>query len=113
MPNRDLTERVVTSPYLDHDHYESTHDECDNGSGTDFQRGFEVIMGKYLECSDLSGKTIQSLRIHQDAGDGTEIQIDLTDGTSFACCVSHSPNMTAFRYKGGVGTPTVLHKYEL
>ena len=37
----------------------------------------------YVECADLSGKTIQTLRIYKDTGDGTEIQIELTDGTSF------------------------------
>jgi hypothetical protein len=39
LPNRDLTERVATLPYLDLDHYESTHDECDTLSArVRFQR---------------------------------------------------------------------------
>ena len=29
----------------------------------------------YVECADLSGKTIQTLRIYKDSGNGTEIQI--------------------------------------
>ena len=39
----------------------------------------------YVECPELSGKTIQSFRIYRDTGDGTDVQIELTDGTSFTC----------------------------
>jgi hypothetical protein len=67
----------------------------------------------YVECSELAGKTIQTVRIYKDRNDGTEIQIDLTDGTSFSCCVSHPPTVTASLYKGGVGTPEILREYEL
>jgi hypothetical protein len=27
----------------------------------------------YVECSELSGKTIQTLRIYKDTGDGTDV----------------------------------------
>jgi hypothetical protein len=67
----------------------------------------------YVECSELSGKTIKTVRIYKDRNDGTEIQIDLTDGTSFSCCVSHTPAVTAYLYQGGVGTPKVLRDYEI
>ena len=40
-----------------------------------------------IECPDLSGKIIQTLKIFRDLADGTEIQINFTDGTSFVCCV--------------------------
>jgi hypothetical protein len=59
----------------------------------------------YVECSELSGKTIRSLRIYKDTGDGTDIQIELTDGTSFSCCLSNQPTVKASLYRGGVGTP--------
>ena len=39
----------------------------------------------YIECPELSGKTIQNLRIYKDTGDGTNVQIELADGTSFSC----------------------------
>jgi hypothetical protein len=67
----------------------------------------------YVECSDLSAKTIQTLRIYKDTGDGTEIQIELTDGTSFSCCVSHTTTVIASHYKGGIGSPEILHNYEV
>jgi hypothetical protein len=67
----------------------------------------------YIECSELSGKTIQTLRIHKDTGDGTDVQIELTDGTSFSCRFSNQPAVKASLYKGGVGTPETLHSYEI
>ena len=67
----------------------------------------------YVECADLSGKTIQTLRIYKDTGDGTEIQIELTDGTSFSCCVSHTTTVIASNYKAGIGSPEILHNYEV
>ncbi len=67
----------------------------------------------YVECADLSGKTIQRLRIYKDSGDGTEIQIALTDGTSFSCCVGRPAAVTASYYEGGVGSPHVLNNYEV
>ena len=67
----------------------------------------------YVECSELSGKTIRSLRIYKDTGDGTDIQIELTDGSSFSCCLSNQPAVKASLYRGGVGTPETLHSYEI
>ena len=34
-----------------------------------------------IECSGLSGKTIKTLNIFRATTNGTEIQIDFTDGT--------------------------------
>ena len=67
---------------------------------------------QFIECSDLAGKTIQMVRIYKDAGDGAEVQIQLTDGTSFSCCVSHSSTVTASLYKGGSGSPEILNNYQ-
>ena len=67
----------------------------------------------YVECPELSGKTIQTLRIYRDARDGTDVQIDLTDGTSFSCCLSHQPSVKASLYKGGAGSPETIRSYEI
>jgi hypothetical protein len=67
----------------------------------------------YIECSELSGKTIQSVRIFKDTGDGTDVQIDLTDGTSFTCSLCHQPAVKASLYKDGVGTPETIRNYEI
>jgi len=67
----------------------------------------------YIECPELSGKTIQTLRIYKDIGDGAEIQLDLTHGTSFSYSVCHSPTVKAALYKGGVGIPETIRDYEI
>jgi len=67
----------------------------------------------YVECPELSGKTIQALRIYKDAGDGTDVQIQLTDGTNFICSLGHQPALRAALYKGGVGTPQTIREYEV
>ena len=67
----------------------------------------------YVECPEMSGKTIQTLRIYKDTGDGAEIQLNLTDGTSFSYSVCHSPDAKATLYKGGVGAPLVIRDYVL
>jgi hypothetical protein len=67
----------------------------------------------YVECPELSGKTIQTVRIYRDARDGTDLQIELTDGTSFSCCLSHQPSVKASLYKGGAGTPETICSYEI
>jgi hypothetical protein len=66
-----------------------------------------------IECADLVGKTIQSVRIFRNPEGEAEVHIELTDGTSFSCCLSQSPTVTASIYKGGSGSPEVLKSYEL
>jgi len=66
-----------------------------------------------IDCTELSGKTIQTLRIHKDTGDGTNLQIELTDGTSFSCCLNHRLDVEALLYRGGVGTPEIIRRYEI
>jgi hypothetical protein len=67
----------------------------------------------YVECSELSGKTIQTLRIHKDTRDGADVQIEFTDGTSFSCRLSNQPTVMASLYKGGVGMPETVCSYEI
>jgi hypothetical protein len=71
------------------------------------------MMADFVECPELSGKTIQTLRIYKNAGEGTEIQIDLTDGTSFSCSLCNQQTVKAVLYKGGAGSPETLRDYDL
>jgi len=66
----------------------------------------------YFECPELAGKTIQELRVHHDRGDGTSVEIRLTDGTTFSCSVSFRPGVKTSLYRGGVGAPEILQTYE-
>ena len=67
----------------------------------------------YIECPELAGKTILAFRIHRDTGDGTNVEIKFTDGTTFSCSLSSRPEVKATLYKGGVGTPEILQDYEV
>ena len=67
----------------------------------------------YIECPQVSGKTIKVLRIYKDTGDGTEVLIDLTDGTSFTFSLSMKPTVEAAVIRPGVGEPEILHSYDL
>ena len=71
------------------------------------------MQNDYIDCPELLGKTIQTFRIHKDTGDGTNLQIELTDGTSFSCCLNHRPDVKASLYRGGVGTPQTIRNYEI
>jgi len=65
-----------------------------------------------VECPDLCGKTIQTLKIFRDLADGTEIQIDFTDGSSFVCCVETRTKVEASLLVCGTGEPKILSKYD-
>ena len=65
----------------------------------------------FVECSELSGKTIQALRVFRDTGDGHEVQIELTDGTSFNLCFSAKMTIEANLLRADIGTPETLHTY--
>jgi hypothetical protein len=67
----------------------------------------------YVECPELSGKTIQTLRISKNTGGEAEIHLDLTDGTSFSCFFRRQPEIEAALYQGGVGTPKIIREYEI
>ena len=58
------------------------------------------------------GQDDSAFRIHRDAGDGTNVEIQLTDGTSFSCCLNHKPEINTTLYKGGIGTPEILFSHE-
>jgi len=66
-----------------------------------------------IECPELSGKTIQTLHIRKNTGDGTNLQIELTDGTIFSCWLSSRPTVKASLHKGGAGFPETLRGYEV
>ncbi len=72
-----------------------------------------MIADEYIECPELRGKTIQMLRIFKDEGDGAELQIDFTDGTSFSGSFCVNAVLEARLMRGGSQVPEVLQKYEL
>ncbi len=67
----------------------------------------------YLECPELRGKTIKMLRVYHDDVDGTELQIDLTDGTCFTGSFCVTPVFEAKLICAGVSGVETLRTYEL
>jgi hypothetical protein len=68
----------------------------------------------YVECAEVAGKTIKTLKIYKDDVDGCETLIEFTDGTSFSSSVCYKPEVKGTLFKGGgAGTPQVLRDYEL
>lgn len=66
------------------------------------------------ECPEVSGKTVKTLKMYQNPVDGTEVQLDFTDGTTLSLCVSAMQRTEASLVVcGGPGEPELLHKYEL
>jgi hypothetical protein len=73
----------------------------------------ESVNTDFIDCPEVAGKTIQLLRIHRDVGEGTSVQIELTDGTSFTCYVTVRPAVEATFYMGGAGAPETIREYKL
>ena len=73
----------------------------------------DFVNTDFIDCPEVAGKTIQLLRIHRDTGDGSSVQIELTDGTSFTCFVTVRPAVEATLYRGGVGAPEIIRDYKL
>ncbi len=67
----------------------------------------------YMECAEVAGKTIKTLKIYENGVDGCETLIEFTDGTSFSSSVSHQPTVKGTLFQRGVGTPQVIRDYEL
>lgn len=66
-----------------------------------------------IECPELSGKTIRTLRIRKSVGEGTGIDLEFSDGTRFSCSVSNQPILRASLYRCGGGSPETIREYEI
>jgi|HubBroStandDraft_2_1064218.scaffolds.fasta_scaffold1613174_2 hypothetical protein len=67
----------------------------------------------FVECPEVAGKTIKSLKIYEDDTDGCETLIEFTDGTSFSSTVCHQPAVKGTLFEGCAGTPKIIREYEL
>lgn len=66
-----------------------------------------------VECAEVAGKTIKSLKIYEDPIDGCETLIEFTDGTSFSSSVCYQATVKGTLFQGGVGTPKIIRNYEV
>jgi hypothetical protein len=64
-----------------------------------------------IDCPEVVGKTVKSLKLYSTGSNGTEILIEFTDGTSFSStCESHLVQKASL-IRTGIGTPEVLTSY--
>lgn len=68
---------------------------------------------KYVECAEVAGRTIKTLKIYQDDVEGYETLIEFTDGTSFSSCISYQSTAKGTLFKGGAGIPEIIRGYEV
>lgn len=65
-----------------------------------------------IDCPQVSGKTVQSLKVYTESEGGCEAVIEFTDGTAFSCCVGHKPYVKAQLYVSGIATPEILFEQD-
>jgi hypothetical protein len=64
-----------------------------------------------IDCSEVVGKTVCSLKLHSTDSDSVEIVIEFTDGTSFSSAYESRAVHKAALIRTGVGVPEVLKTY--
>lgn len=65
-----------------------------------------------IQIPDVEGKTIRSMKLRLNDSSETEVEIDFTDGTSFASTTGQQLNLSAELYIGGTGQPRILKKFD-
>jgi hypothetical protein len=65
----------------------------------------------FVECNEIAGKTICSLKVYEDPSQECEIVIEFTDGTTFSCAMEQRSSIKSVLFRGGVGTPEILRDY--
>ncbi len=68
---------------------------------------------EYVECPEVLGKTVHKIRIYKTTSEGTDMQLDFTDGCTLACSFCVKPVFEASLIRTSDGMPEVLHTYEL
>jgi hypothetical protein len=69
------------------------------------------LLRDFVECNEIAGKTVRSLRVYEDPSEDCEVVIEFTDGTTFSCSVEQRSSIKSVLFRGGVGTPEILRNY--
>ncbi len=64
-----------------------------------------------IDCKDVAGKVVRSLRIFEDGRDGPEVSIDFEDGTNFNACLGVKMTLEAKLTLDDGGQPQLLQDY--
>jgi hypothetical protein len=69
------------------------------------------VSSDYMECPEVVGKTVKSLRLYSADTGATEILIEFEDGTSFTSSQETKSTLNASLIETGVGEPRVVKSY--
>jgi hypothetical protein len=61
-----------------------------------------------FECAEVVGKIVKSLTVY---GDGAEMVLEFTDGTSFTTSLECKSSLKANLIRTGIGTPEMIKSY--
>jgi hypothetical protein len=64
-----------------------------------------------VDCPEVIGKTIKSLKLYSSDTNEAEILIEFTDGTSFSSSLGSRLTLKMSLIRTGIGTPEVLKNY--
>ncbi len=67
----------------------------------------------FIDCPEVIGKTIKSIRLYPESVDGVEAIIEFADGTNLSWCTVHKSSTKAMLFRPGIGTPEVLNEYDI
>lgn len=67
----------------------------------------------FVDCPEIIGKTVKCVRLYPESVDGVEAIIEFTDGTNLSWCTVHKSSTKAMLFRAGIGSPEVLHEYDV
>jgi hypothetical protein len=70
-----------------------------------------MMPSQNVECSEVVGKTVKSLKLYSTDKSDAEIMIEFTDGTTFSSSYESRSVLKASLIRTGIGTPEVLKRY--
>ena len=70
-----------------------------------------MMLSQNVECPEVVGKTVKSLRLYSTDKSDAEIMIEFTDGTTFSSSYESHSVLKASLIRTGIGTPEVLKDY--
>jgi hypothetical protein len=67
----------------------------------------------FIDCAEVVGKTVKSLRLYPETVDGVEAIIEFADGTNLSWCTVHKSSTKAMLFRAGIGTSEVLNEFDV
>ena len=67
----------------------------------------------FIDCPEVIGKTIKTLRLYPESVDRVEAIIEFTDGTNLSWCTVQKASTKAMLFRAAIGSPEVLNGYEI